>query len=120
MFGAPSLLRQRAEYAAKKQTTQRLGVVSDKVVVLLWAPNLGNGANTGSESAVSNAELSDLLALAEFRGEHSVSSSRPIIYVSERTHRVFFAELTEFAAELWVSEFSLPKQYSRNSTPTFS
>ena len=43
------------------------------------------------------------LALAEFRGEGSVSSSRSTICVPS-------AELTEFAAEL--SEFSLPKQYS--------
>ena len=39
------------------------------------------------------------LALTEFRGESSVSSSQPMICAPKRTHRVF-AELTEFAAEL--------------------
>ena len=39
-----------------------------------------------------------------------------VICVPKRTHRVFFAELTEFAAEL--SEFSLKKQHS--STPRVS
>ena len=51
-----------------------------------------------------------LLALTEFQGESSVSSSQPIICVcvcqSELTE--FSVELTEFGAEL--SEFSLPKQ----------
>ena len=50
------------------------------------------------------------LGLTEFRGENSVSSFQPIVCVPKRTHRIF-AELTELAAEL--SEFSLPKQYSR-------
>ena len=59
--------------------------------------------------------------LTEFQGANSVSSSQPIIWVSKRTHRVFFAELTEFFAELTesavkLSEFSSPKQHSRNST----
>ena len=58
------------------------------------------------------------LALTEFRGESSVSSSRPFICVPKRTHRVFSAELTEFATGL--SEFSLPKQYSWNSIPCLS
>ena len=40
------------------------------------------------------------LALAEFRGESSVSSSHPIISVPKRTHRVFCAELTEFGPKL--------------------
>ena len=47
----------------------------------------------------SNTELSEFLALTEFRGESSVSSSQPIICVPKRTHRVL-AELAEFAAEL--------------------
>ena len=46
--------------------------------------------------------------LTEFRGANSVSSFQPIVCAP-------FAELTDFAAEL--SEFSLPKQYSRNSIP---
>ena len=55
--------------------------------------------------------------LTEFRGVNSVSSSQPIICVPKRTHRVL-AELAEFATEL--SEFSPPKQYSRNSIPPVS
>ena len=47
-----------------------------------------------------------------------MSSFQPIICVPMRTHRVFFAELTEFAPRL--SEFSSPKQYSRNSIPPVS
>ena len=46
-----------------------------------------------------------------------MSSSKLIICVPKRTHRVIFAELTESAAEL--SEFSLPKQHSRNIIPPF-
>ena len=56
--------------------------------------------------------------LTEFRRESSARSSQPIICVPKRTHRVFVAELTEFAAEL--SEFSPLKQYSRNSIPPVS
>ena len=47
-----------------------------------------------------------------------MSSSQPTICVLKRTHQVSFAEVTEFAAEL--SEFSLPKQYSRHSIPPVS
>ena len=85
-----------------------------------WVSFLGNGPHTVSESTVSNTELSvSFLALAKFWGEKSASSSQPIICVPDRTHRVFVAELAEFAAEL--SEFSLPKQYSRrNSIPPVS
>ena len=53
-----------------------------------------------------------LLALTEFQGESSVSSSQPTIHVPNRSHRVS-AELSEFGAEL--SELSLSKQYSRKS-----
>ena len=38
---------------------------------------------------VSKTELSEFFALTEFRGENSVSSSRPNICVTKRTHRVF-------------------------------
>ena len=51
---------------------------------------IGNGANTVSGSTVSNTELSEFFgAFTEFRGEHSVSSSHPLISVPKRTHRVF-------------------------------
>ena len=54
-----------------------------------------------SENTASNAELSDFLALNEFQGESSVSSSQrlSLLFVckSELTKFFFFAELTEFA-----------------------
>ena len=53
-------------------------------------------------------------ALTELRGENSVSSSRPIICGQNKLTE-FFAELTKSVAEL--SEFPLPKQYSRNGIP---
>ena len=51
--------------------------------------------NTVSESTVSNTELSEFFALSEFWGASSVSSSRPIICVPKRTHRVFFFRRTQ-------------------------
>ena len=69
-----------------------------------------DGPNTVLASIVSNIERSEFLVLTELRGESSVSSSQHAICVPKRTHRVF-AKLTKFAAEL--TEFSLPKQYSR-------
>ena len=50
-------------------------------------PAFGNGPNTVSESTVSSTEFNEFVDLTEFRGESSVSSSRPII-CAERTHRV--------------------------------
>ena len=38
--------------------------------------------------------------LTELQGANSATSSQPIICVPNRTHRVFFSELTEFATEL--------------------
>ena len=59
---------------------------------------------------------SKFLALAAFRGESLVSSSQPAYFLCAKANSPsFFAELTEFAVEL--SEFSLPKQCSRNSIP---
>ena len=74
----------------------------------------GNGPNTVSESTASNTELSEFFGphrapgreLSEFLSAYDLCQSE----VTE-----FFAELTEFAAEL--SQSSLPKQYSRNSIP---
>ena len=80
----------------------------------LWQfPVLHSISETGRirfQSRVSKTELGEFLALTEFQGESSVSSSQPIICVSKRTHRVFPGTHPEFAAEL--SEFSLPKQHS--------
>ena len=60
--------------------------------------------------------------LTEFRGTSSVSSFQPFICVpiisSQCELKEFLAELTEFAQKL--SEFFLPKQYSRNSIPPVS
>ena len=71
-----------------------------------------------AESTVSNTELSEFLfALTEFRAESLVTSSRPIICAQSKLSESF-AKLTELAAEL--SEFSPPKQCSRNSIPPVS
>ena len=56
---------------------------------VLPSPFVGNGPNTVSESTVSNTELSEFLALTEFRGESSVSSSQSFFCVQQQTHRVF-------------------------------
>ena len=61
---------------------------------------IGNGPNTVSGTTVSNTELSEFfVALTEFRGESSLSSSQPIICVQGELTE-FFGELTEFAVEL--------------------
>ena len=52
--------------------------------------------------------------ITEFRGESSVSSFQPIFVCQSELTEIVFTGLTEFGAEL--SEFSLSKQYSRNST----
>ena len=86
--------------------------------LLLNSAVFRNGPNTVSESTVSNSELS------EFFGPHRVPGSELSEFLSAYYLCVspnspsFFAELTEFAAKL--SEFSLPKQYSRNSIPPVS
>ena len=55
--------------------------------------------------------------LTEFRGANSVTSSQPIFSVPKRTHRVW-RRTHRVCPKL--SEFSLPKQYSRNSIPHVS
>ena len=47
------------------------------------------GSNTVSESMVSNAKLSEFLALTEFRGESSMSSSQPITVCANTNSRSF-------------------------------
>ena len=82
------------------------------------ALRFGNRANTVSESTVSNTELS------EFFGPHRVPGGKLSEFLAayylcaKGNSPSFFAELTEFAPEL--SEFSSPKQYSRNSIPPVS
>ena len=79
-------------------------------------PLLGNEPNTVSGSTVSNTELS------EFFGAHGAPGSELSELLSaydlcaKANSPSFSPELTEFAAEL--CEFSLPKQYSRNSIPS--
>ena len=61
---------------------------------------------------VSNTDLSEFyFGPHRVLGENSVSSSQPLTCVRAKPTPSFFAELTEFAAEL--SEFSLLEQYSR-------
>ena len=61
------------------------------------------------------------MALTEFRGENSVSSSQPLICVPKRTHRVFSQNSPSLPQNsVRLSEFSSPKQYSRNSIPPVS
>ena len=57
------------------------------------------------------------LALADFWGENSVSSSEPIICVPKRTHRVF--RRTHRVCRR-ARELCLPNQYFRNSIPPVS
>ena len=69
------------------------------------------------ESTVSNTELS------EFFGPHRAPGRElrkflSAYYLWVKANTEFFAELAEFAAKL--SEFSLPKQYSRNGLPPVS
>ena len=80
---------------------------------------LGDGPNAVSESTVSNIELSEIFGPRHFPRELSEfpSASQPSGCVPKQTHRVFRSTL-KFAAEL--SEFALPKQYSRNSIPPVS
>ena len=73
---------------------------------------IGDGPNTVSESTVSRTELSEFLdPLTDLWGESSVRSSQPVIVWQAN----FFAELTDYAAEL--SEFSLPKVGARPGKP---
>ena len=72
------------------------------------SPRVGDGPNMVSESTASPNSVY-FLAPSEFWGESSVSSFQPIMCLSELDEL-----LAEFGAEL--SEYSLPKRYSRNCT----
>ena len=65
-------------------------------ISIVLAISIGNGPNTVSESTVSYTDLSEFFGPHEFRGENSVSSSEPIIFVCQSELTEFFAELTEF------------------------
>ena len=66
---------------------------------MLWGVFfLQKRAEYGSDSTVSNTELSELFfALTEFQGESSVSVPRGLVFVCKSELTEFFAELTEFA-----------------------
>ena len=75
-----------------------------------------NGPNTVRRARFQTPSSVSFLALTELRGQNSVSSSHPISYVPKKSQLTeCSAKRTEFAAEL--SEFSLPKQYSRKQYP---
>ena len=105
------------EYSGAKKDSQsqksHKQLLSTKEFSEHFCGHFGNGPHTVSESTVSNTELS------EFFGPHRVPgrelseflSAYFLVCQSELTE--FFAELAEFAVRL--SEFSSPKQYSRNS-----
>ena len=61
------------------------------------------------------------LGLTEFRGASSLSSFQPILCGPKRTHRVFSQNSPSLPQNsVRLSEFSSPKQYSRNSIPPVS
>ena len=73
---------------------------------------LGDGPNTVSGSTASNTELSEFFCL------HRV----PVRELSEFLSAYYLCELTEFSLpqnSVRLSEFSSPKQFSRNSIPPF-
>ena len=74
---------------------------------------LGDGPNTVSESTVSNTEPSEGFWSSQSSGERAQRVPISLLFVCQSQLTNFFAELSEFAAEL--SNVSLPKQYSRNS-----
>ena len=84
-------MKKKKAFSLKRHLFQHCGRVN---TYRKWAKN-------GFESTASNTELSELSwPSPSLCGENSVSSSQPTIYVTKRTHRVFFAKLTEFAPEL--------------------
>ena len=70
----------------------RLGGVLGYNLEVHCRTKLGDGPNTVRESTVSNMGLSEFLALTEFRGENSVSSSPPRVCVpsSQATSPIFW------------------------------
>ena len=87
-----------------------------------WGLRIGDGPNTVLGSTVSNTELSEFFWARRVLGsELSEFLSAYCLCVPKRTHRVFprtRASLPQNSVRL--SEFSPPKQYSRNSIPPVS
>ena len=86
-----------------------------------WSICFGNGSNTVSGSTVSNTELSELF------GAHWVSGSElseflSAYYLCVNTNSPSFSQNSPSLPQKSVrlSEFSSPKQYSRNSIPPVS
>ena len=73
---------------------------------------VGDGPNIVSASTVSNTELGELFRPRWLSGSE-LSGSLSLLLMCQRRLNEVLAELTKFARKL--SEFSLPKQYSRNS-----
>ena len=90
----------------------RVKGVSDKTCVS--EGYIGDGPNTVSESTVSNTELSEFFCPHRVPGRELSEFLSAYHLCDKANSPSFFAELTEFAQKL--SEFSSPKQYSRNST----
>ena len=89
---------------------------------LAWKSHFGNGPNTASERAVSNTELSEVFALAEFR-EESSSELLSAHYLCDQANSP--SSFSQSSASLpqnsvRLSKFSSPKKYSRNSIPPIS
>ena len=80
--------------------------------------HLGDGPDTVLESTVSNAELRELFCPFRVLGRELSEFLSSYFLVCQNELTEFFTELTKFAADL--SEFSLAKQYPRNSIPPFS
>ena len=77
-------------------------------------PKIRDGPNTVSESLVSNTELSELFCLRRVPGrELSEFLSAYYFFCDKANSPSFFCR----AHRVRLSEFSSPKQYSRNSIP---
>ena len=106
-----------------KRPIQKRGI---KWFLILGGNLFGNGPNTVSESTVSNTELSEFLLPSPSSGEGAQWVPLSLLFVcqSELTEFFFFffsqnsPTFTQDTVRL--SEFSSPKQYSRNSIPPVS
>ena len=84
----------------------------------LLMTSVWNRPNTVSEKTVSNTELSEFFGPHRVPGRELSEFLSSYCFCAKANLQNIFAELTEFAAEL--SEFSIPKQYSRNRIPHVS
>ena len=77
----------------------------------------GDGQNTVSESTASSTKLSEFFGSHRVPGRELSEFLSPCYLCAKSELTIEFLELTKCAAELSLSEFSLMKQYSRNSIP---